>query len=163
MRMKCAFSRVSSSGTPQPTRVSHRMTDGAPVSGELSGDVVEGGQQRVDVVAVDPADEPAAGLPFVGDRLDAQHPGGGSVGLQGVDVHQRGQVPEPVMARAYRGFPRRALVQFPVGEEVEDPRGRTLVAQPQRHPDRDGQAVPQRAAGDLHPRCVAGHPGHRQP
>ena len=29
--MKCAFSRFSSSGTPHPIVVSHRMTDGAPV------------------------------------------------------------------------------------------------------------------------------------
>ena len=40
---------------------------------------------------------------------------------------------------------------------------RALVPQAQRHPDRDGQAVAQRSAGDLHSRCVAGHSGHRQP
>src|SRR6478752_3771575 len=87
----------------------------------LAGDVIERGQQRVDVVAVDPQDEPPAGLPFVGDRLDAQYPGGGSVGLQRVDVAQRGEVSEPVVAGAHRGFPRRALVELAVGKEVDDP------------------------------------------
>ena len=129
----------------------------------LLGDPVEGAQQRVDVVAVDALDVPAERRPFVGDRFDAQHPGGGAVGLQGVDVDHRGQVAQPVMACAHRRLPRRALVELTVGEEVEDPRRRTLVTQPQGHADRDGQAVAQRAAGDLHAGGVAGHSRHRQP
>jgi hypothetical protein len=92
-----------------------------------------------------------------------QHPGGGAVGLQCVDVDQRGQVAQPVMAGAHGRFPGGALVELTVGEEVEDPRRRILMTQTQSHADRHGQAMAKGAAGDLHAGCVAGHSRHRQP
>ena len=87
MRMKCAFSRFSSSGTPQPTLVSQSMTDGRADGGGPAS-----------ATASKAASSASTSLPSTRwtyqpkaahlscDRLDAQHAGGGAVGLQGVDV-----------------------------------------------------------------------------
>ena len=129
----------------------------------MRAELVEGVDQRCDVVAVDPQRLPAERLPLVGDRLGAQDALGGAVGLQGVDVDDRGHVVQAVVGGLQRGLPRRALVELTVGEQVVHPGRVALVAQPQRHPGRDRQAVPERAAGDLHARGVGRHARHRQP
>ena len=67
----------------------------------------------------------------------------GPVGLQCVDVDHRDQIPQPVVGGAHRRLPRRAFVEFAVGQEVDDPRAGSLESQPERHPDRDGEAMAQ--------------------
>ena len=70
----CLSRDVSSSGTPQPMRVSHRMTDGT--ADGIGVHVVECVQQRIDIVSVDALDVPSARRPLVGDRFGAQHADG---------------------------------------------------------------------------------------
>ena len=124
---------------------------------------VERGDERGDVVAVDAQGVPAERAPLVGDGLGAQHARGGAVGLQRVDVDDRGEVVQAVVGGLQRGLPGRALVELAVGEQVVDAGRVALVAQPERHPGGDGEAVAERAAGDLHARRVGRHAGHRQP
>ena len=129
----------------------------------MRGQFVEGVDERGDVVAVDPQRLPPERLPFVGDRFGAQDAFGGAVGLQGVDVDDGGQVVQVVVGGLQRCLPGGALVELAVGQQVEHPGRVALVAQPERHPGGHRQAVPQRAAGDLHTRGVGRHARHRQP
>ena len=100
-----------------------RCADGVAVA-----DRVEGAQQRLGVVPVDPLGVPAERCPLLFGRFDVEDSGGGPVCLKGIHVDERDQISEPVGCRAHRGLPRRAFVQLSVGEEVDDPRPRSAGA-----------------------------------
>ena len=129
------------------------VADQHPGRALVGAQLVEGVDERFDVVAVDPQGVPAEGQPLVGDGLGAQDAFGGAVGLQGVDIDDRGDVVQAVVGDLQRRLPGGALVELAVREQVVDPGGVALVTQPQRHPGGDGEAVAQRAAGDLHARA----------
>ena len=134
----------------------------APASRGASRSCVERADERRDVVAVDAHGVPAERAPLVRDRLGLQDAGGGAVGLQRVDVDDRGHVLEAVVRAGHRGLPRGALVELAVGEQGVDARRVALVAEAERHPGRHAEPVSERAARDLHAGRVRRHPRHRQ-
>jgi len=105
---------------------------------------------------------PAEGSPLVCERLETEHLARWAVGLLVVDVDQANQVVQAMVRRGHRPFPGGALVQFAVRHRVVDEGGVLLLLQAERHAHADHQALPQRAAGNLHAGRVGGHPGHGQ-
>jgi hypothetical protein len=97
---------------------------------------------------------PAKGLPLLGNRLDGHDVFDEAVGLGVVVIDEGDQVVQLVVRGGHCGFPRGALLQLAVGEEVEHVEAASLP-QPgaQGHADGDRKALPKRAAGHLN----AGH------
>ena len=89
----------------------------------MGAQLVEGVDERFDVVAVHPQGVPAERQPLVGDGLGAQDALGGAVGLQGVDVDDRGDVVQAVVGDLQRRLPGGALVELAVRQQVVDPGG----------------------------------------
>src|SRR5699024_2198823 len=122
----------------------------------------EGPQQRLDVVAVAAAGDPAEGLELVGDRLHREHLGGPAVGLLVVEVDDRDEVVQRVVRGDRGGLPGGALAELAVGEQVVHEAVGALALQAHRDSVRDPEAVPEGAAGDLDAGGVGAHRGHRE-
>src|SRR5689334_10309067 len=103
---------------------------------------VKGGHDGVEVIAVDPAYEPAESLKLVDQRLESHHLLRGAVGLLIVHIDDRDQIVELVVCSRHHGFPLRTLIKFSVREQRKDPALGALPLQPEAHADRDTQAEP---------------------
>ena len=109
--------------------------------------LVQSGDVRSDVVAVDLLRGPAKGAPFVGDRLHVEHDS--AIRLDAVAVDQRDQVVEPEARTGHRGLPGRALLHLAVRNFAEDSCRRFGKPEAERHADRLPEALAERAADDL--------------
>ena len=77
-------------------------------------------RSAVDIVAVDLGDGEAEAAPFVGKRLELLDVRGRASRLDLVVVDHGGEIVEPVLAGAHRGFPDRAFVDLAVAHDHED-------------------------------------------
>ena len=66
---------------------------------------VEGRHDGIEIVAVDPAHEPAERLKFIDQRLEPHHLLRGPIGLLVVDVDDCDQIVELVVRRRHHRFP----------------------------------------------------------
>ena len=120
----------------------------------LLGDgLAVGPVDRVDVVAVDLDRVPAEGPRAVGVGVEIPAVHRLAALAEPVHVDDRDQVVEPVESGVLEGLPHRALGHLAVAAEAPDPIGKPveLLAR-QRHADREGQALAERAGGDVDPR-----------
>ena len=85
-----------------------------------------------------------------------------AVRLLFVHINDIYQVRQAVVGRRHRRFPGRPFVQLPIRHGVINPGCAALLPQAERHPDGNGEPLPQRAAGHLHPRRIGCHTRHRQ-
>ena len=106
-----------------------------------------------DVVAVDLERAPPERLrpPRVGGGIPAQHRLAALA--EAVDVDDRDQVVQRLVAGVVKGLPDRTLGHLAVATEHPDPVGQPIQALAgERDPDGARQALPQRSGGDIDPR-----------
>ena len=119
---------------------------------------------RGEVVAVDLVDVPAAGAGAGRQRGGVPLVHRRAALAEAVDVDDRDQVVEAGLAGVLEGLPHRALGELGVPAEHPDPEvGRFEALAGEGDPDRDRQALAERAGGDVDPgdlrRRVALHAG----
>ncbi|AHC85779.1 hypothetical protein X970_16245 [Pseudomonas monteilii SB3101] len=124
--------------------------------------LVEGADQRIQVIAVHALNEPAKGLPAVDDWLEGQYLAGMAIRLLVVHIDDGDQVVQAPMAGRHGGLPGRALVELAIGQQVVHPAVRPLAFEPEAGADGDAQAVAERATGDLHAGGIGSHTRHGQ-
>jgi len=66
-----------------------------------------------------------------------------------VEVDEKVQVGQPVLAHEHHGFPGRSFVQLSVADEREDVPARTALACGKRSPRRDRQTLAERAGAEI--------------
>src|SRR5579884_1030681 len=103
--------------------------------------VVEGVENRVQVVSVDRADPPAEALKSRLQRLESHDALGVAVDREMVAVHDPHQRPELELARGHGRLPDLAFVEFAIAHHAVHADGAVLDASTQRHPDADRKAV----------------------
>src|SRR2546423_7415313 len=106
------------------------------------------------VVAVDLDHRPAERLPLGDDGLEIEHLADEVVELDLVVVDDDGEVVERMIGMAEPGrrhgrFPHLALLDLAVAEDAVDARGRARELGAERQPERDREALPERAGGRL--------------
>lgn len=96
--------------------------------------LVEGGHERVQIVAVDPLGKPAKRLPAIDNRFESQHFTGVAIGLLVVHINNRDQVVQLPVRGGHGRFPGGALVQFTVRQQVVDEGTGVLRFKPRQAP-----------------------------
>ncbi len=127
----------------------------------LERQVLQGGVDLPDVVAVDLAIGPAAGANLVAQRLQVEHVLAESQGLDLVVVDDHGQVVEMVLGGQQDRLPGGAGVAVAVAHQAEIA---VLPSGPlggQGHAAGHRQPVAQRAGGELHARHVMADVAHQ--
>ena len=116
-----------------------------------------GGVDRLEVVAVDLLHVPAAGRGARRQRGGVPLVHGRAALAEPVDVDDRDQVVEAGVAGVLEGLPHRALGELGVAAEDPDPEvGLLEPLAGERDPDRDRQALAERAGGDVDPGDLRG-------
>ncbi len=102
-------------------------------------------------VSVDFGHGPFEGAPFGSERFEPHDLVVAVVALQFVVVDEHAKIVELVMRRAHRGFPHFAFLHFAIAEHCVNARFASLHFQAQRHAERDGKSLSQRACARFGP------------
>src|SRR5215472_10912732 len=96
------------------------------------------------IVAIEFADGPAEGAPFIGKRIEINHFFDRAETLYFVVVHKDHEVVEPVMRREQGRFPHRTFVAFAIADKAKDSAGAAVALRRNSHARGDGESVTER-------------------
>lgn len=127
----------------------YSVGDDATWRASFEGNAAQGFFDFLKIVAVDFADGPPTGTPFVGEGREIENVADIAQALNFVVVDDGGQTIEAVMRGEENRFPDRAFVALAIAQEHEYAKRSGIVFGGESHSAAEGKAVTERAGGDF--------------